>query len=94
MEPIKILTAQPSTSSPSNFTGECSMAKTPKTYIKSEANESMVDNSSDEKPLDLSMKKPSKPIYVLDSEEEGEIITIDSDDDDNKEHLQKSLFKF
>lgn len=93
MEPTKIMIAQqisPSSSS-SNFIGEGSMTKTPEIPnpkdIKSE------DNLNDEKPLDLSMAKSSKPIYVLDSDEEAGTIVIDDDeDDDNKEHLQKFSF--
>lgn len=58
------------------------------TELKSET-----EGMNDDKPLDLSMRKPSKVFYVMDSDDEDEPIIIDSDDDldVNKEHLQKTL---
>lgn len=52
-----------------------------------EASQLMFDN---EKPLDL-----TKPIEIMDSDDEAEIITIDSDNDydDHKEHLHMMTIK-
>lgn len=84
-----------------NFIDGISITQTPETSnsnpnpnpteLKSET-----EGMNDDKPLDLSMRKPSKVIYVMDSDDEAEPIIIDSDDDhddhdDNKEHLQKTL---
>lgn len=50
-----------------------------------EANQLTIDS---EKPLDL-----TKPIEILDSDDEAEIITIDSDNDDHKEDLHMMTIK-
>lgn len=95
MKPTSLI-APPASSSSNFFGGNSKTTKTPiRTDIKPEAIDSMVNNLDDEKPLDLSIVKTMKSIYVMDSDEEAETIVIDSDDDndDNKEHLQKLLHK-
>lgn len=58
-------------------------------------NENMSVSFDDGQPLDLSMPKPSKPFYILDSDEEAETIAIDSDDDDdNKAHTDIHIEPF
>lgn len=58
------------------------------TIIKLESVEQMPVHLNDDQPLDLSMPKPSKPIYILDSDEEAETITIESHNEDDKIHFR------
>lgn len=69
-----------------------SATQTAAAIIKADPTDEAMDEESSEQPLDLSIANLSTqkiiPIYVLDSDEESDIIIIDSDDD-NKENICK-----